>query len=151
MNRYSPMRDKYVANIRSKILACMKRGTSLVKEMAAHTGLSASLITSHLMSLEQAGQVHREHGKKTGLGYYCIAWKIGPSTGPLPPRKKDHGRSCDKPNIVVLKDYPTVGKRDPLVAALFGAPKQSAPVCTACKVEQGKGHLSGCVVALVAA
>jgi hypothetical protein len=51
-----------------------------------------------------------------------------------------------------------VVRRDPLIAAFFGAPAterrapaNNSPRCTVCGIEQGAGHQAGCIVAMVAA
>jgi len=127
------------------LLEYLALGPATTDELCAHTGYSSSAIRYRMNGLEEAGLAH--HFKFTytmARGTYFV-WHLGPrsegaaanSTAlPYPPNK-----------------IPLVIRRDPLVAAFFGpaAPRQSAPCCTRCHMEQGGGHQAGCIVAMVAA
>lgn len=143
-----------LAEVRDKILDCIREGHFLAAEITSRSGLPVHSVTNNLIALEREGLIHRERVETAGQNGYYNLWTLGASDEPVRTRNTNKGKGWNyagERKVTILKEYPANPVRDPLVAALFGAPKQSAPVCTACKVEQGKGHLSGCVVALVAA
>jgi hypothetical protein len=138
--------------VRQVILRWLAAGVRLSAEIAKKSGIRPNVIGNNLVFMERDGLVARDLIPISARKVKSL-WKVAPPGTPAKPKTRATGRPvvCGERRVIVRKEFPAVGKRDPLVAALFGAPKQSAPVCTACKVEQGKGHLSGCVVALVAA
>jgi cytochrome c553 len=99
-----------------------------------------------------------DDGKRGG---FVNNWQMGPG----PENQASYGakdlprrRATDERRVILSSAYPAIDRRDPLVAALFGAPvaerraqQQSAPCCTRCHMEQGTGHQAGCIVAMVAA
>lgn len=153
MNRHSNTNIERLIEVRARILACIQAGIELASEISEKSGVGTHTVTNNLIVLEREGVIHRERVKVAGPTGFYNRWKLGNA-----PESAANSRAWrgDEPRRILSKEYPVNHARDPLVAALFGAPqfqapKQSAPVCTACGVEQGAGHNRGCIVALVAA
>lgn len=127
-----------------KIIKCIESGIHLVMAIAIALQRSRPAVDNHLRRLEAEGIVHHIKSRKPGAGYINY-WMLGPGE-----MRVD---AIEVRTIVLTKAQAGQIKmsRDPLVAALFGAPKQSPHRCTACGVEQGEQHQRGCIVALVAA
>lgn len=149
-------RAERIAELKEKILQCMVDGLDTTPAIAAKLRWKRSGISTCLEGLEKAGKVHHIRIGNTGKGGYVNRWFLGQR--PEGAVVKPEPRRGDRAVIRLTSTYPVVGIRDPLVAALFGAPvfalqapNQSAPRCTACGIEQGAGHAANCLVALVAA
>ena len=130
------------------LLDHLKLGPCTTEELCAHFGYTPPPIRHRLHGLELDALVHHEKlVYTTGGGSYYL-WHAG--AGISTSRSTPLASPQNRPALVV--------RRDPLVAALFGAPvaerraqQQSAPCCTRCHMEQGTGHQAGCIVAMVAA
>lgn len=143
------------AELRAAILECVRDGFTLTAQISTRLNVESEKISTRLDYLRQLGVVHgvRIPSPKGGT---VNEWHLGPALDEYgqPGRVHEGGSRSKKdglPHVVISTTYPTVGRRDSLVAAFHGAPKQSAPVCTVCLMEQGAGHQSGCIVAMVAA
>lgn len=131
-----------------EIAALLKSGITSCREIASLIGNSRSTISQRLLELEAANHAHRRkytHGQ-------ADAWFHGPVLGkdglPLNPQKPLY---AGKRSAKEYAEFPLVGGRNMLDVYLFGPAKRGTPRCTACGVEQGEQHLSGCIVALMAA
>lgn len=147
--------QKSAARTAARIKKCIAEGCELSVEIAQRMNVARETVDTCLRKLEISGDVHRICITPEGGKRYNNFWRLGPGV-------EDSETHCvrrgDRAIIRLVSTYPVVGVRDPLVAALFGAPgiklqapKQSAPRCTACGIEQGAGHAVNCIVQLVAA
>jgi predicted transcriptional regulator len=93
--------------------------------LAALTGYSTDIVRQRLLRMEEAGCVRRE--KSAGPTGLPFIWH--PTGVPLLDLKGDTGgnlRRDGQPHQVTVKTYPTIDRRDPLVASLFGQAGQGA-------------------------
>lgn len=150
MTKHSTAHLDRLAEIRTQIIDCVKAGFHLATEIAEEMGISIHTVTNNLIVLERDGEVHRDPVKLAIAGSFNSVWRLGKGADEVTLNSR-RLLKCDVPRVILSKEYPVNHVRDPLVAALFGAPKRNAPRCTACGVEQGAGHNRGCIVALVAA
>lgn len=138
------------------ITALISAGVDRTMRLAHKLGYTKSVIQNRLAQMERRNLIHAcvvENGNK---GRPLTMWRVGPMPGGAARAARRSGPSrayvlADEPKRIFRKEYPVVGRRDPLDVAFFGPAKPHTPRCTACGCEQGKGHLSGCIVALVAA
>lgn len=113
--------------MRAKIIECINAGLLFTVEMSAEIGIRSSTISACLNYMRQIGQVHSTKVIDRKRGGIVNRWAVGPTLDKygqpvqLHVRKIKQTRS-DVPVVVMSKSYPPIGKRDPLVAALFGAP-----------------------------
>lgn len=150
------------AELRAAILQCIDDGFTLTAQISEHLNVASDRISTRLDYLRQLGVIHGVRIAAT-KGGFVNEWRMGPALDEYGQPGHVHqggGRSKNDglPHVVFSTTYPKVDRRDPLVAALFGAPvaehrapQQSAPVCTVCRMEQGTGHQADCIVAMVAA
>lgn len=95
-------------------IACLlAEAPRLVNELAQITGYNVGTVRRRLDALAAADIIHIER-VRTPTGMH-ILWHDGPA--PIP---KLTGAA---PSQHVVRTYPAIGRRDPLVAALFGQPK----------------------------
>jgi hypothetical protein len=159
MIKFIPKRGN--AELRNAILDCIGAGMHRTAEIAAHLHMASSHISTRLDYLRTQGLIHAARIDDSKRGGFVNDWQLGPGPGnqasydakDLPRR-----RATDDRRVILSATYPLVDRRDPLVAALFGAPvverralQQSAPCCTRCHMEQGTGHQASCYVPMVAA
>jgi len=142
--------------LRIAILAAIEAGDQRTEEISAATGIPTKGVSSRLCYMRELGLVNSVATKSARNSSINI-WRLGPAPE-LGVDAEVHSKA-DERLVVIKTTYPADGKRDPLVAALFGAPastrhpapKQGAPRCCACGVEQGAQHRTGCIVPMVAA
>jgi len=127
------------------LLEYLALGPRTTDELCAHFGYSASAIRYRLNCLEDDNLVHHQKLTYTEARGTYYVWYVG-----APPREVPLPHPPNKAPMVI--------RRDPLVAAFFGAPvverrapANNSPRCTVCGIEQGVGHQAGCIVAMVAA
>jgi len=147
--------------LRSAILDCIEAGMHRTAEIAAHLNLKSDQVSTRLDYLRQLGVIHATRIDNNKRGGFVNDWQMGPG----PENQASYGakdlprrRATDERRVILSSAYPAIDRRDPLVAALFGAPvaerrapQQSPPCCARCHMEQGAGHQAGCIVAMVAA
>jgi hypothetical protein len=150
------------AELRAAILQCIRDGFTLTAQISERLAVTSDKVSTRLDYLRTLGVIHgvRVSSPKGG---FVNEWHMGPALDEYgqPGHVHKGGSRAQKdglPHVVVSTTYPLVDRRDPLVAALFGAPvverralQQSAPCCTRCHMEQGAGYQAGCIVAMVAA
>lgn len=159
MIKFIPKRGN--AELRNAILDCIGAGMHRTAEIAAHLHMASSHISTRLDYLRTQGLIHAARIDDVKRGGFVNEWQLGPGPGnqaSYDPKDLPRRRATDDRRVILSTTYPLVDRRDPLVAALFGAPmaerraqQQSAPCCTRCHMEQGTGHQAGCIVAMVAA
>jgi hypothetical protein len=132
------------------LLEHLKLGPRTTEELCNHFGYTSSPIRHRLRGLEDDGLVRHEKLVYTDGGGSYYLWHAGKRTGDM--------KSRPAPLANPLNRGPLLIRRDPLVAAFFGAPAierrapaNNSPRCTVCGIEQGVGHQAGCIVAMVAA
>ena len=141
-------------DLRQAILNCIIAGLQRTDEISARLNVSPKTISQRLNYMKDLALIH---GVRAGA---ANIWRLGPALDEYgQPGHVPQARNCiTRRKVILSTTYPAVGRRDSLVAALFGgavadrrAPQQSAPRCTRCHMEQGTGHQAGCIVAMVAA
>lgn len=107
------------------IEALLEAGPHLADELARQAGCSLAATRQRLDRLLAQQRVHRE---KVNLGQprWQYRWHAGPATtvAETPTAEADTADALAQeawtPMQRTVHDYPAVGRRDPLVAALFG-------------------------------
>jgi hypothetical protein len=96
-------------------------GPRLADQLAHETGYSLAATRQRLDRLLERGRVHRE---KVNLGQprWQYLWHSGPAPVAAPVRSGELETEDDlfAPVQTTVRSYPPVGRRDSLVAALFG-------------------------------
>lgn len=147
-------------DLRQAILNSIEAGRQRTDEISAHLGVSPKIISQRLNYMKELALIHGVRSIDEKKGGSINIWRLGPPLDEYgQPGHVPQGRNCiTRRKVILSTTYPLVERRDPLVAALFGAPvlerrapQQSAPCCTRCHMEQGAGHQAGCIVAMVAA
>lgn len=108
------------ARLPTALLELLEQGPRTTDELCSHFGYSASATRYRLHSLEDAGRIHHQKHVYTNGGGSYYTWHIGKRTSTTSARPKP--LAC-KPRLP-----PAVICRDPLVAALFGAPVATSMV-----------------------
>lgn len=139
--------------LKDRIVQCIADGAHFAPAIADQLGVSRDTINSALRRLELNGKIRHVRVAARVMGGFLNRWSLVRGDDPIDETEALH--HGDQRVVKTHKIYPDVGRRDPLVAALFGepvlVPKQSPHRCTACGAEQGGQHQRGCIVALVAA
>lgn len=112
-----------------RILALLRDGPKTMEELREELGFSHHAIRARLLDLMAVGKVHFvEIVTKGGLGKAKL-WCMGAASDDQLAElvRIQHERalleasgSIAIPKQVTQREYPTIGRRDPLVAALFG-------------------------------
>ena len=138
------------SRLAQSLLDYLKLGPRTTDELSSHFGYSVSAIRYRLNGLEDDMLVHHQKLMYTTARGTYFMWYAGSRTTNLTPRPTPLAYPPNKAPLVI--------RRDPLVAAFFGAPvverrapASNSPRCTVCGIEQGAGHQAGCIVAMVAA
>ena len=103
------------------IEALLGSGPRLADQLAHDAGYSLAATRLRLERLLEGGRIHRE---KVNLGQprWQYLWHAGPA--PAAPAEDAEEADVDDDAFVpvqtTVRSYPRVGRRDPLVAALFG-------------------------------
>lgn len=138
------------------IKALIAQGYTRTMRIGHKLGLTKAVIQNRLALMERRGLIYSIVEPTAAKGKPVTVWHVGP----LPAGVEQSERRrlprkahvlADEPKRIFSKTYPIIGRRDPLDVAFFGPAKPHTARCTACGLEQGKGHQSGCIVALVAA
>lgn len=108
--------------LRIAILAAIEAGHQRTEEISAHTGITTKGVCTRLCYMRELGLVNSVPAPATRGGSINI-WRLGPG-----PDLDQEFSQADERQVVISKTYPTLGLRDPLVAALFGAPAQRSMV-----------------------
>lgn len=121
------------------ILACIRAGTNMTNDIAAALGCSRATVHNRLHELKH---MQRAHAVRRGMGpYRQMIWIEGAA-----PEMEPDDDEADGPLRTVLTAYPAIDRRDPLVAALFGAPgAANAPRCVGCGARHGACLFLGAV------
>ena len=113
-----------MAMLQAAILDLVKQGVSQAGPLSAKLGWANRTVVNRLMALQELGKVHRIAINGTGGLHYH--WQLGPR--PEGESYEDaewrvQSRLSGNPVVLRPKSYADINSRDPLVAALFGAPK----------------------------
>jgi hypothetical protein len=137
-NKRLAARDELDARILSLLTIGVRGLSQLVPKLEGHR----TTIAARLRAMEDENLVHRRrtidcHGSPD-------QWYLGPARGADgKPVLKVRPALVDKPVLQEAPTFAPVAGRDFFVAALFGAPKQSAPRCVGCGSTER--HISGCM------
>lgn len=127
--RFRPTRAE-IAALPDRILACMRRvPTWTVQELSDELGFSICGIRSKLLEFSEQGKAHQIRARAHNGGGSLHFWKLGPA--PIAPKQEikvddEEPAALYLPNQRILKVYPSVDRRDDLVAALFGPARREA-------------------------
>lgn len=112
--------------LRVLILKCVEDGLHSSEAISNRLSVNIKVISVRLNYLASRGLVHGERIPRAGGGS-MREWHLGPGVDKFgqpnyvyEPRVR--GPNGDARRVIVSKTYPAVHQRDPLVAALFGAP-----------------------------
>jgi DNA-binding CsgD family transcriptional regulator len=109
-----------VEQIRPEIIRQLGAGPRTLQQLARLLGYSESTVRRHLLDLEEEQRVHRRAGPVTQYrGKLCI-WHIGARPLDIDLPREEFIGAGEMPRQETTCNYPAVGRRDPLVAALFG-------------------------------
>lgn len=107
------------AQLTSAIEALLDTGPCIIEEIADTLRYSAGAVRVRLLQLAKEGRVHRQRiqvGNNPGLFY---RWHAGPAPG-----GRGHDPRMDVPELapvqITVHAYPSINRRDPMVAAFFG-------------------------------
>ena len=138
------------SRLASSLLEYLKLGPRTTDELSLHFGYSVSAVRYRLNGLEDSGLAHHQKLTYTTARGSYFMWYAGARSANMTPRATPLAYPPSKAPMVI--------RRDPLVAALFGAPvierralAQNTSRCTRCGMDQGAGPQAGCIVAMVAA
>lgn len=128
------------AAMRALILNCLRDGLERTSEICARIDAPHSAVSTRLNYLRSLGLVTSEPGPNNPNGGKVLLWKLvrmpepvtpdAPTVSsdgipiflPLPAPKTRRRRRFDERVVITAKASPVGIERDPLVAALFGAP-----------------------------
>lgn len=124
MKRRSVDREA-LANLTPGILRILTRGPQSAAAIGVELGVAGSTVRGRLSELQLEGRAHSVKDPSPKLGARFI-WHIGPGKegAAVTQSRKTIGAMYQ----VTLKTYPAENRRDPMVAALFGQPRQVAQV-----------------------
>ncbi|RYE73422.1 MAG: hypothetical protein EOO81_00535 [Oxalobacteraceae bacterium] len=107
------------AQLASAIAALLDTGPCVIEEIADTLGYSSGAVRVRLLQLAKEGRAHRQRiqgGNNPALFY---RWHAGPQLGAL-----GHDPCTDvaelSPVQITVHSYPSINRRDPMVAAFFG-------------------------------
>ena len=108
--------------LEAAIVTLLGAGPRQADQLAHDAGYSLAATRLRLERLLERGCVHRA---KVNLGQprWQYLWHAGPAPEAVSPQAADADTGDDllAPVQTTVRSYPRVGRRDPLVAALFGA------------------------------
>lgn len=119
---HAPRTRRATDPLEAAIETLLGAGPHLADQLAHGTGYSLAATRLRLERLLERGHVHRE---KVNLGQprWQYLWHAGPAPAVAPARTEESAGDDDDafaPVQTTVHSYPRVGRRDPLVAALFG-------------------------------
>jgi len=103
-----------IARLATALLEFLKEGPRTTDELCSRFGYSGSAIRCRLQGLEEDCLIHHQKLVYTNGGGTYYVWHAGIRTTTTVERPALMARKPERPPIVIA--------RDPLVAALFGAP-----------------------------
>jgi DNA-binding IclR family transcriptional regulator len=109
------------AELADKLLELVAKTPATIDDLATLTGYSGDTVRLRLMRLEEGGCVRREQHSLLNWGGFQYIWHAtGEPFLDLSTEVKKLAMRGGEPHQVTVKAYPTIGRRDPLVASLFG-------------------------------
>lgn len=117
--KFVPTRRYDKADLLDAILACIRVGTNRTNPIADTLGVSRSTVHVYLHELKADRRVYSV--RRTLREGVKMVWVEGRD----PKSITEDDDYDDNPIRPVSTRYADIGRRDPLVAALFGAPKAS--------------------------
>ena len=115
------MSRRFQPQMRAAILDAIEAGHQRTEEISAHTGFSTKDVCTRLCYMRGLGLVNGVRAPSARGGTTNI-WRLGPAD------LDETYSKADERQVVISTTYPTLGLRDPLVAALFGAPAHTSMV-----------------------
>jgi len=112
--------------LRVLILKCIAQGLHTSEAISGRLSVKTKLVSSRLNYLASLGIVHGERVARAGGGSMRV-WNLGPGVDKFGQTGYVHeprvrGKNGFDRRVIVSKSYPAIDQRDPLVAALLGAP-----------------------------
>ena len=117
---HTPRSRRATDPLETAIEAQLGTGPRLADQLAHDAGYSLAATRLRLERLLERGRVHRE---KVNLGQprWQYLWHAGPApAAPVEQAEEAADDDAFAPVQTTVRSYPRVGRRDPLVAALFG-------------------------------
>lgn len=102
------------------ILRTLEVAPRTVKELSGLVGYSESELRRQLAVLEADHDAHRVLTPHPTPGVRCWMWHFGAGESTPPRKYAERAIKGEMPRRPVRTTYPNVGRRDPLVSALFG-------------------------------
>ena len=127
----APNRKVELTDLPEALLAVLAKGPREIREIAAELGYSTRAVLSRLEQLQIEQRAHRRRVQiKTWAGL-CYHWYLGPDLeAPAAldgaPARPSLAQQAIVPFQSTVRTYPAINRRDPLVAALFGASGRGA-------------------------
>lgn len=109
--------------VKPAILAHLESAPRKLHELAILVGYSEHTVREHLLDLESEQRAHRVRGAHAGAGGKIWLWHAGPAPEIEELEEIIPGETTRQH---VVRTYPIIGRRDNLVAALFGPAGASA-------------------------
>jgi biotin operon repressor len=113
---------KHAHRLADSILALVNAAPRSNEELRTLTGFSRSAVSKYLEKLESSGLVHRRRKEIHRASGYQYMWHNGPAkpgaSVEVVPAEGNFPGAMPKQRIV--REYPSVNRRDWLVAAFFG-------------------------------
>jgi len=112
--------------LRNAILDCIGAGLHRTAEIAKHLNVKSDQVSTRLDYLRTLGLIHAGRVDDSKRGGFVNHWELGEGPGDqasYAPKDLPRRRAAtDDRRVILSTTYPPVDRRDPLVAALFGAP-----------------------------
>ena len=108
-----------VEQMRPEIMRQLEAGPRTLQQLACLLGYSETTVRRHVLDLEDELRVHRISSSRTGRGKLCW-WHAGARPIDLDVAPATVPGAGEVPRQQSTCSYPAVGRRDDLVAALFG-------------------------------
>jgi DNA-binding IclR family transcriptional regulator len=102
------------------ILRTLQIAPRTVKELSGLVGYSESELRRQLVVLESDHDAHRTLTNQPTPGVRAWVWHFGAGESTPPRKYAERAIKGEMPRRRIRTTYPNVGRRDPLVSALFG-------------------------------
>jgi hypothetical protein len=103
----------------------LKSGPHVLDAVARELGYSVAAVRPRMSQLYLENRVHRKRVKiQAWPGGVCYTWHHGPGPDAPAPSQPRPALQAIVPSQTSVRTYPTINRRDPLVAALFGPARQ---------------------------
>lgn len=126
MSKRAAIKSPAPGELRKQLLDCITAGFNTTEAISRHLAIKPSVVAARLAYYKELGAVHAERIPRA-TGGSVNQWRLGPEIDKYGQpgqtyQPRERGRCGDARHVTIVQTYPTIGHRDPLVAALFGAP-----------------------------